>query len=223
MRSREVKTAFTRLSHCARRAPAKLRHLLHEKMSAALENGNADLEVIEELLVTSRRIFEQFPDAEAAQTALSALGIDREYGYDTIGLIDDFSSLSPPLQENCKSALSLAVMKRSFASKLSPMSVQLRAHVSTLIRKRWPNRLNAILVADANSWPLHLQLAWRILRESGLSGQQARVLVHNSVIAGYECARRLNETAQTTDDRKIDAVAVFNHRSRHAARIASRS
>jgi hypothetical protein len=135
MRSREVKTAFTRLSHCARRAPAKLRHLLHEKMSAALENGNADLEVIEELLVTSRRIFEQFPDAEAAQTALSALGIDREYGYDTIGLIDDFSSLSPPLQENCKSALSLAVMKRS----------------------------------------------------------------------------------------KIDAVAVFNHRSRHAARIASRS
>ena len=115
MRSREVKTAFTRLSHCARRAPAKLRHLLHEKMSAALENGNADLEVIEELLVTSRRIFEQFPDAEAAQTALSALGIDREYGYDT----NDFSSLSPPLQENCKSALSLAVMKRSFASNLA--------------------------------------------------------------------------------------------------------
>lgn len=40
------------------------------------------------------------------------MGIEREYGYGTIGLINDFSALSPPLQENCKSALSLAVKKR---------------------------------------------------------------------------------------------------------------
>jgi hypothetical protein len=40
---------------------------------------------------------------------LSALGVYREYGYDTTGLIADFSSLSPPLQENCHSALSLAI------------------------------------------------------------------------------------------------------------------
>jgi hypothetical protein len=112
-RSRKVKAAFTRLSHCATRARAKLRHLLDEKVSAALEGGSVDLEVIEDLLVTSRTVFEQFPDVEAAQTALSALAIDREYGYDTIGLINDFSSLSPPLQENCKSALTLAVKNRS--------------------------------------------------------------------------------------------------------------
>jgi hypothetical protein len=99
-------------SSCATRAPAELRHLLDEKMSAALEGGNVDLEVIEDLLVTSRIVFEQFSQAEAAQIALSALGIEREYGYDTIGLINDFSALSPPLQENCKSALSLAVKKR---------------------------------------------------------------------------------------------------------------
>jgi hypothetical protein len=111
-RSRNMKAAFARLSHCAARAPAKLRRLLDEKISVALQDGHADLEVIEDLLVTSRTVFEQFPETEAARTALSALGIDREYGYDTIGLINDFSSLSPPLQEKCKSALSLAVKKR---------------------------------------------------------------------------------------------------------------
>jgi hypothetical protein len=111
-RSSKVKAAFGRLSHCIARAPAKLRRLLDGKMSAALEGGHVDLEVIEDLLVTSRTAFEQFPHAEAAQAALSALGVNRPYGYDTIGLINDFSSLSPPLQENCKSTLSPVVKKR---------------------------------------------------------------------------------------------------------------
>jgi hypothetical protein len=108
-RSRKVKAAFGRLSHCAKRAPAKLRHMLDESISAVLESGDVDLEVIEALFQTSRTVFEQFPDAEATQSALSALGIDRKYAYDAIGLTVDFSSLSPPLQENCKSALSLAI------------------------------------------------------------------------------------------------------------------
>jgi hypothetical protein len=111
-RSSKVKAAFGRLSHCAARAPAKLRRLLDEKVSTAMKGGHADLEVIEDLLVTSRTAFEQFPETEAARTALFALGIDRKYSYDTIGLINDFSSLSPPLQETCKSALSLALKKR---------------------------------------------------------------------------------------------------------------
>jgi hypothetical protein len=118
-RSRKVKAAFKRLFHCAERAPAKLRRLLDENIPAVLESGVVDLEVIESLVQTSRAIFEQFPNVEAARTALSALGIDREYreyGYDATALLNDFLSLSPTLQENCKLALSRAMGRVSITA-----------------------------------------------------------------------------------------------------------
>jgi hypothetical protein len=111
-RSSRVKAAFARLSRCATRAPAKLRRLLDEKISAASKSWHVDVEVIEDLLVTATAVFEQFSNAEAARTAFSALGLHRHYGYNTIGLINDFSSLSAPLQENSKLALSRAIKKR---------------------------------------------------------------------------------------------------------------
>src|SRR6266480_5769735 len=76
------------------------------------------------------------------------------------------------------------------------MPVQLRPHVATLVRRCCPNLLRGMLVGHPRGWPLHLQLAWTILRESGLSAQGARILVHNAATAGYECARRMNERSQ---------------------------
>src|SRR5262249_51209282 len=108
-RARSVKRAFERLSHCAKRSPAGLRRLLDEKFSSLLQGGEVDLETIEALYRASREGFEQFPDSEPAATALSALGVYRKFGYDTIGLAADFSSLSPLIQANCTSALSQAL------------------------------------------------------------------------------------------------------------------
>jgi len=64
-------------------------------------------------LQTSSDVFGKFRKTETAQTALSALGIYREHGFDTFGLINDFLSLSPPLQEKCKSALSRALRRKN--------------------------------------------------------------------------------------------------------------
>jgi hypothetical protein len=108
-RAKKVKSALGRLSHCAMRAPAKLRQLLDEKISTVLKRGDVDLELFEDLFQTSRAAFEDFRDAEAARTGLLAFGVYRQHGYDTLGLIADFSALSPPSQEECKSALSLAI------------------------------------------------------------------------------------------------------------------
>jgi hypothetical protein len=104
-----VKQAFERLSHCAKRAPARLRRLLDEKIVLLLRDGEVDLEKIEALFQVSREAFERFPDLEPATTGLSALGVYRQHGYDSIGLATDVSSLSPPLQASCISTLSRAL------------------------------------------------------------------------------------------------------------------
>jgi hypothetical protein len=106
-RARKVKRAFQRLSHCARRAPARLRHLLDDKIHRVLQDAQVDVETIETLFAASREAFEQFPESEAAQTALSALSVYREHGYDITALSTDFLSLSPLFQESCTSALAL--------------------------------------------------------------------------------------------------------------------
>ncbi len=106
---RNVKTAFARLSNCAKRAPADLRHLLDARVSSVLENGCVDIEIIESLVQTSRHVFEDFGDVEAAKTALCVMRSYREHGYDTVGLSADFSSLTSPLQQNYTSALSQAI------------------------------------------------------------------------------------------------------------------
>jgi hypothetical protein len=126
-RAGSVKQAFQRLSRCARRAPAQLRHLLDAKIAGLLEGGEVDLETIETLLQASREGFEQFPDSEAAATGLSALGVYREHGYDTIGLSIDFSSLSPLLQANCTSTLSRAVQSGPTAGAVTVFEVLARA------------------------------------------------------------------------------------------------
>jgi hypothetical protein len=108
-RARRVKQALQRLAHCAKRAPARLRRLLDEQIASLLQGGEVDLETIEALFQAAREAFDQFPNSEAATTGLSALGVYREHGYDTIGLASDFSSLSSLLQANCTSALSQAL------------------------------------------------------------------------------------------------------------------
>jgi hypothetical protein len=108
-RAGKVKHTFQRLSHCAKRAPAQLRHLLDEQISHLLEGGEVDLETMEALFQTSREALEQFPASEASQTALSAAGVYREHGYNTIGLSNDFSSFSPSLQQDCTLALSRTI------------------------------------------------------------------------------------------------------------------
>jgi hypothetical protein len=108
-RAGPVKQSLQRLSNCAKRAPAKLRHLLDEKIVPLLQGGEVDLETIEALCQASREAFDHFPDSEAAATALSALGVYRQHDCDNIGLATDFSSLSMPLQANCTSALSQAL------------------------------------------------------------------------------------------------------------------
>src|SRR5262249_36497697 len=82
---------------------------LDEQIASLLQRGEVDLETIEALFQASREAFDQFPDSEAATTGLSALGVYREHGYNTIGLAVDFSSLSSLLQANCTSTLSQAL------------------------------------------------------------------------------------------------------------------
>jgi hypothetical protein len=107
--SEKTKQAFHRLSHCTKRARAELRHLLDEKATEVLADGNVDLEVIENLIKVSRDVFEKFGSYEPAQTALKALGVYTEHGYDTIGLQLDFLSLSPFVQQSCAMALESSI------------------------------------------------------------------------------------------------------------------
>jgi hypothetical protein len=126
-RANIVKQALHRLSHCMERAPARLRHLLDHKIKSFLQDTHVDLETIEALLLASRETFEQFPDSEAAQTALSTLGVYREHGYDVTGLRTDFSSLSPLLQESCISVLSVALQRGGPTSAVTIFEVLAQA------------------------------------------------------------------------------------------------
>jgi hypothetical protein len=108
-RAGTVKQSLQRLSNCAKRAPANLRHLLDEKIVPLLQGGEVDRETIEALFEAAREAFDHFPDSEAAATASSALGVYCQHDCDTIGLANDFSSLSTLSQANCISALSQAL------------------------------------------------------------------------------------------------------------------
>src|SRR5262249_52602279 len=78
--------------------------------------------------------------------------------------------------------------------------MQLRAHVTVLVRKREPNQLRAVLVADPHDWPRHLQLAWNILhRELALPAQTSRTLIFHALKAAHGCATRMNERAQQAE------------------------
>ena len=59
-RSRKVRGAFSRLSRCATRGPAKHRRLLDEKLWAALKRRHADLKVIENLLSPQQPFLSNF-------------------------------------------------------------------------------------------------------------------------------------------------------------------
>src|SRR5260370_7593294 len=83
---RNVKTAFARLSNCAKRAPADLRHLLDARVSSVLENGCVDIEIIESLVQTSRHVFEDFGDVQAAKPALCVMSTYPDHGPNTISL-----------------------------------------------------------------------------------------------------------------------------------------
>ena len=65
--------------------------------------------------------------------------------------------------------------------------MHLRAHVSTLVRKRESRHVRAVLVADPCSWPLHLRLPWNILREElSIAPQAARALIARALKAAHE-------------------------------------
>jgi hypothetical protein len=112
-RSSELKSALGRISNCIRRAPASLRHELDEEVSALLRSGDADSEVIETIFRHSRAVFERFPELEPARTALSALRVYRDCGFDAIGLVSDFESLGPLVQEACRLALVRVIKSES--------------------------------------------------------------------------------------------------------------
>ena len=82
---------------------------MDEKVIEVLTDGVVDIEVVEALIKKSGRVFEQFASDEPAQTALKALRIYRDHEHDTIGLLLDFSSLSPLIQQSCTSALEAAI------------------------------------------------------------------------------------------------------------------
>jgi hypothetical protein len=78
--------------------------------------------------------------------------------------------------------------------------MHLRAHVSTLVRKRESRHLRAVLVADPRSWPLHLRLSWNILREElSIAPQAARTFIARGLKAALESARRMNERTQAAE------------------------
>jgi hypothetical protein len=62
------------------------------------------------------------------------------------------------------------------------MRRQPRAQVSPLSGSVRLTYFAPFLGGDHRSLPPHLQRAWKILSEAGLPVQQARLLVHNSVV-----------------------------------------
>jgi hypothetical protein len=128
--------------------------VLDEKIHHLLQDGDVDREIMETLFRASRGAFEQFPESEAAQTALSALGAYSEHGYDTIAVSDDFSALSSPLQDSCTSALSRAIQK----GDLSGAAAVFETLAEAISVPSQPPRAAADIVAD---YVVAVAVAWR--------------------------------------------------------------
>jgi hypothetical protein len=103
--------------------------------------------------------------------------------------------------------------------------MHLRAHVSTLVRKRESSHLRAVLVADPCSWPFHLRLPWNILREElSIAPQAARALIARGLKAAHESAWRMNERTQAAEvhERSRKVKAAFGHLSNCTKRAPTR-
>lgn len=69
---RRLQTACSRIPKCIKRGPAALRRNLNQALLTLLEE-TIDLEVLESILETARKIFEAFPDNEPSCAALKTL------------------------------------------------------------------------------------------------------------------------------------------------------
>jgi hypothetical protein len=106
----KVGNAFVRLANCTRRAPAELRQSVDQYIAPLINATAVDLEVIEEIIGSATTAFGQFPEHEAARTALGALRVSSHDGEQIIGLKTDYPTLNFDAQRSCESALSALAM-----------------------------------------------------------------------------------------------------------------
>jgi hypothetical protein len=95
-------SGFARLSNCIRRAPAEIRGLLDGRIRTLLAIEVFDTEVIEEILDAAVVCFQQYPEHEAAKTALATMLVASTDGGHVNALKLDYSGLDYDSRMNCE-------------------------------------------------------------------------------------------------------------------------
>jgi hypothetical protein len=95
-------SGLARLSNCIRRGPAELRGLLDGRVRTLLAIEVFDSEVIEEILDAAVVCFRQYPEHEAAKTALATMLVASTEGGDVNVLKLDYSGLDYDSRMNCE-------------------------------------------------------------------------------------------------------------------------
>ena len=128
----KVSNAFARLANCVRRAPAELRLSVDQQLAPLVCSTIIDLEVIEEIIDAATAAFQQFPEHEAAGTALGALRARSRDGERIIGLKTDYSILNFDAQRSCELALSALAGAPTKAVVASSAFEALRSAIASL-------------------------------------------------------------------------------------------
>jgi hypothetical protein len=90
----KLRKVFERIAKCTKRAPAELRHRLDAAMIPLIQKEVVDLEVIETILDAAVEVFSEYPDQEAAKTALAVLTYQAPGGERYTTVKNDFPSLN---------------------------------------------------------------------------------------------------------------------------------
>jgi hypothetical protein len=81
-----IQTACSRVSKCAKRAPAALRRRLDQAIHPLLQEPQIDLEVMDLFFATTTKIFEEFSTVESSCVALRSLKDLERAGFSTLGM-----------------------------------------------------------------------------------------------------------------------------------------
>ena len=101
---------FKLFANCAKRAPLKLQRRLNESIDLLIRDNPVDSDVIENILTTTVAIFLEFPEEEAARTALQ-LRYDIPVNYDRLAAIkNEYSVLGNAYQRKAEDAI-IAIAK----------------------------------------------------------------------------------------------------------------
>ena len=120
---RKLRNTFKRFASCAKRAPQKIRKRLNDGIFPLIRDNPADSELIETILATTVGAFLEFPEEEAAKTALQ-LKFDIKAIYDVnydraAAIKNEYSVLDNAYQRKAEEAITeiaKAPTKKTIAS-----------------------------------------------------------------------------------------------------------